>query len=150
MEKKKKRKGLFQYAQFSAIGVSNAAVDIGTLNLLLYFFPTDERVMLTTYNTVSYCLAVANSYIWNVLITFKDSAKGSNKQRMAFVLQGLVSLGVNNLVFIGGNTLFEALGVPGWLRYNLAKGVAMFLSFTASFFMIKYFVFKDAHPHKEK
>ncbi|WP_252311232.1 GtrA family protein [Sinobaca sp. H24] len=49
--------------------------------------------MLTTYNTVSYCLAVANSYIWNVLITFKDSAKGSNKQRMAFVLQGLVSLG---------------------------------------------------------
>ncbi|WP_252311231.1 hypothetical protein [Sinobaca sp. H24] len=57
---------------------------------------------------------------------------------------------MNNLVFIGGNTLFEALGVPGWLRYNLAKGVAMFLSFTASFFMIKYFVFKDAQPHKEK
>ncbi|WP_026701317.1 GtrA family protein [Salibacterium aidingense] len=143
MAKKEKTKGPFQFMQFSVIGLANAGVDIGTLNLLLLLFPTDERGLLALFNTIAYSLAVANSYFWNVLITFRNSAEGSNRQRLMFILQGIVSLGVNNLVFLGANQLFEWVGMHRWLRYNIAKGCAMFLSFTSSFFMIKYFVFKD-------
>ncbi|SFP86956.1 GtrA family protein [Salibacterium halotolerans] len=143
MAKKEQTKGPFQFMQFSVIGLTNAGVDIGTLNLLLLLFPTDERGLLALFNTIAYSLAVANSYFWNVMITFRNSAEGSRRQRLMFILQGIVSLGVNNIVFLGANQLLEMAGVPRWLRYNAAKGCAMFLSFTASFFMIKFFVFQD-------
>ncbi len=132
-----------QFLQFGVIGFANAAIDIGTLNLLLILFHTDDRGMLLLYNTISYILAVVNSYYWNASITFKRSAKGSNRQRILFIVQGLVSLGVSNLVFLGANELLQLIGTNNWLRYNVAKGLAMFLSFLASFFMVKYFVFRD-------
>ncbi|UJL47505.1 GtrA family protein [Virgibacillus sp. NKC19-16] len=142
MRQHKRKKGPFQFLQFSVIGVANAAIDIGTLNLLLLLFHTEGSSMLVLYNTIAYTLSVANSYFWNASITFRNSAEGSKRQRITFIIQAIVSLGVNNLVFLGVNSLLVALGVPGWLRYNVAKGIAMFLSFCSSFFMIKYFVFK--------
>ncbi|SFE79639.1 GtrA family protein [Alteribacillus iranensis] len=142
MKRDKKRRGPFQFMQFSVIGAANAGIDIGTLNLLLLLFPTEDRMVLAAFNTIAYSLAVANSYFWNAYITFRHASEKSNRQRIAFILQGLVSLGINNLVFLGLSELFQMIGVPRWIRYNLAKGTAMFLSFTASFFMIKYFVFK--------
>lgn len=147
MEKKKRKKGPFQFLQFSVIGLSNAAIDIGILNILLLLFHTDERGLLLLYNTIAYTLAVANSYFWNARFTFQHSAKGSSRQRILFIVQGIVSLGVNNLVFIVNNTLLEIFGVPNWLRYNVAKGLAMLLSFLASYFMIKFFVFKKARKN---
>ncbi|MFD2761531.1 GtrA family protein [Lentibacillus juripiscarius] len=143
MAQNKQKRGPMQFLQFGVIGFANAAIDIGTLNLLLILFHTDDRGMLLLYNTISYILAVVNSYYWNASITFKRSAKGSNRQRILFIVQGLVSLGVSNLVFLGANELLQLIGTNNWLRYNVAKGLAMFLSFLASFFMVKYFVFRD-------
>lgn len=139
----KPKRGPLQFLQFGVIGFANAGIDIGTLNLLLILFHTDDRMMLLLYNTIAYTLAIVNSYYWNASITFKRSAKGNNRQRILFIVQGLISLGVSNLVFLGVNELLQLTSVPNWLRYNIAKGMAMFLSFLASFFMIKYFVFKD-------
>ncbi|GAB3060974.1 GtrA family protein [Virgibacillus ainsalahensis] len=147
MKKQRKWRGPFQFLQFSVIGFSNAAIDIGTLNLLLLLFHTEERGWLIVFNTIAYTLAIINSYYWNASITFRTSAKGNNKQRLKFILQGIVSLGVNNLVFLAFGEILQFFGVPGWLRVNIAKGIAMGLSFTASFFMIKYFVFKDTRKH---
>lgn len=143
MAQQKTKRGPLQFLQFGVIGFANAAIDIGTLNLLLILFHTDDSMLLLLFNTISYSLAVANSYFWNASITFKHAAKGSSRQRILFVVQGLVSLGVSNLVFLGANELLNFIPVPNWMRYNIAKGLAMFLSFLASFFMVKYFVFKD-------
>lgn len=139
----KTKRGPLQFLQFGVIGVSNALIDIGTLNLLLILFHTDDRILLLLFNTTAYSLAVANSYYWNARFTFKHAAERSNRQRILFVIQGLVSLGVSNLVFLGMNELLELAAVPNWWRYNIAKGLAMFLSSLASFFMVKYVVFKD-------
>ncbi|KAB8129363.1 GtrA family protein [Gracilibacillus oryzae] len=139
----KRKSGRFQFLQFGIIGVGNALIDIGTLNLLLLLFYTDDRMLLLVYNTISYSLAVANSYFWNASVTFNRTSEGSNYQRIGFFIQALISLGISNIVFIGLNSLMEWLGVLNWLRYNLAKGLAMLLSSLASFFMVKYYVFKD-------
>ncbi|GAA0440235.1 hypothetical protein GCM10008983_16490 [Lentibacillus halophilus] len=143
MAQNKQKRGPMQFLQFGVIGFANAAIDIGTLNLLLLLFHTDAKGLLLLYNTIAYTLAVANSYYWNVIITFKRSAEGSNRQRILFIVQGLVSLGVNNLIFLGVNELLQLIGINNWLQYNVAKGMAMFLSFLASFFMVKYVVFRD-------
>ncbi|WP_208591654.1 GtrA family protein [Gracilibacillus suaedae] len=139
----KRKSGRFQFFQFSIIGVSNALIDIGVLNLLLLLFHTDKSAMLLLYNSISYCLAILNSYIWNASITFNRTSKGSSYQRIAFFVQALISLGISNLVFLGANSLFAIMEIPNWWRYNLSKALAMGLSSLASFFMIKYMVFKD-------
>ncbi|MFC4558969.1 GtrA family protein [Virgibacillus kekensis] len=150
MGNQKTKKNPFEFLQFSVIGAANAGIDIGTLNLLLLLFPTEDKVLLAVFNTIAYSLAVANSYYWNAKITFKRKAVGNNRQRFIFFIQALISLGINNLVFIGSTALMENLGVARWLRYNIAKGLAMLLSFLASFFMIKYAVFKKRKTHKMK
>lgn len=144
---KNKKSGPFQFMQFSVIGASNALIDIGVLNLLLILFNNENWGLLLLYNTIAYILSIVNSYFWNAKFTFRHAAEGSNRQRMMFMIQALVSLGVNNVGFIGVNALMAAIGVPNWIRYNLAKGVAMFLSFIASFFMIKYAVFRKKPTH---
>ncbi|MBT2569652.1 GtrA family protein [Planococcus sp. ISL-110] len=149
MENGGKSRAPVQTLQFTVIGISNAAVDIGSLNLLLLVHPTDHSGTLTLFNTIAYCLAVSNSYIWNSMITFRHTAKGSSKQRFGFFVQGLFSLLINNGVFLAFNLLFQSIGMPAWIRHNLAKGLAMFASFSASFFMIKYLVFKDK-PHRNQ
>ena len=144
MKNGRKSRAPVQTLQFTVIGISNAAVDIGSLNLLLLMHPTDHSGTLTLFNTIAYCLAVSNSYVWNSMITFRHAAKGSSNQRFGFFMQGLFSLLINNGVFLAFNLLFQSIGMPSWIRHNLAKGLAMFASFSASFFMIKYFVFKDS------
>lgn len=143
MNQKEKSRTPIQTLQFSIIGVSNAIVDIGSLNVLLILYPTEERGILLMLNTIAYMLAVVNSYIWNSLFTFRRSAEGTAKQRISFILQGAFSLLINNGVFFAANELLRFFGMPTWLRHNIAKGIAMFSSFAASFFMIKYLVFRD-------
>lgn len=143
MIQRKKKRGPLQFLQFSAVGIANAVIDIVSLNLLVLIFPTSDRLLLLLFNTIAYSLSVANSYFWNATFTFKRTAKGSNRQRTLFIAQGIISLGVSNLVFISVNEVLDFTAVPNWMRYNIAKGLAMFLSFLSSFFMVKYFVFKD-------
>lgn len=150
MGKSRKRRAPIQRMQFTVIGLANAAVDIGSLNLLLLLFYTEDRGTLLLYNTIAYTLAITNSYIWNSFFTFRETAKGTAKQRIKFILQGLLSLGINNGVFLASNTLFQFLGVPVWIRHNLAKGLAMFASFAASYFMMKYMVFKGSKRTNQK
>lgn len=150
MENSKKSRTPIQTLQFTIIGASNALVDIGSLNLLLLVHPTDQGSTLTLFNTLAYCLAVGNSYIWNSRITFRHASKGSNKQRLGFFLQGLVSLLINNGIFLVFNLFFQTIGMPAWIRHNLSKILAMFASFLASFFMIKYLVFKDRERQSQR
>ncbi|QGH33396.1 GtrA family protein [Gracilibacillus salitolerans] len=143
MKEKKRKSGRFQFFQFSIIGASNALIDIGVLNVLLLLFHTENSALLIVYNSIAYSLAILNSYIWNARITFKRVSKGSPYQRFVFFTQALISLGISNLVFLGANSLFAIMELPNWWRYNLSKVIAMGLSSLASFFMIKYVVFKD-------
>ena len=122
-ENRKQWRDPFHFLQFSAIGISNAIVDMGTLNLLLYIFQTEESGWLFVFNTIAYSLAVSNSYFWNAGITFGAS----------FIIPGDISLGVNNFVFRVFSELFRFSDVTGWLSVNIIKGIAMRLSFTASF-----------------
>lgn len=131
-----------QYFRYCIVGLSCAAIDLGLLNGLLYFFPTERTSLLTLYNSIAYGLAVLNSYIWNSKYTFKE--KKSPKQFMAFIIQALVSLLIANIVFILGLWLLGFVYVlPKWLKTNIAKTVSMFLSSTASFFFNKFIVFRN-------
>ncbi|WP_053218729.1 GtrA family protein [Virgibacillus senegalensis] len=133
-----------QILQFSFIGIANAVIDIGVLNLLLWKWPTEETSMLFIFNTIAYFLAILNSYIWNVKYTFSHHARINTKEISLFSLQAVVAWIINNLVFIGLSKLLQFSGLPlsSFFVHNIAKGAAMFLSFSTSFLLMKFIVFR--------
>ncbi|MCA0988705.1 GtrA family protein [Guptibacillus algicola] len=154
MKQSQKGKGSKQVISFSAIGIMNALVDIGALNLLMLLFPTDDRIQLISYNTIAYTLAITNSYFWNAKLTFPSKAIHDRKQIVLFIVQAVIALAVSNLVFYGALYLFdlEWISIANYIERNIAKGLAMFLSSASSFFMMKHIVFPRTHrsPGQER
>src|SRR3712207_9514975 len=89
----KLKKGSVRFSKFTIVGFINAFVDIGTLNLFLWFASTRDPSALALYNGVALVLATVNSYLWNTRWTFKGRAKRRDqRQRTLFTAQALRSV----------------------------------------------------------
>jgi membrane protein DedA with SNARE-associated domain/putative flippase GtrA len=132
-----------RYAQFSLVGVSNAAVDLGTLNLLLVLFPTRFPAVLVLYNLLALVLTNANSYLWNTLWTFRHHARHDARQVSLFALQAALSIAVGSLaLWLVARGLVAYEGLSSLAAGNVAKVVSMVVGSTTSFAILRYFVFR--------
>src|SRR5229473_2405525 len=61
---------LWQLVRFGIVGVLNTTIDIVTLNILLWRFPTHNANLLLVYNTIAYTLGALNSFALNKYWTF--------------------------------------------------------------------------------
>ena len=131
-----------KYAQFSLVGASNMLVDVGTLNLFLLLWPTHSPELLVVYNVGALILANANSYLWNTLWTFRHQARHDAKQVSLFTAQGLLNVGVSNLLlWLTAHGLKAYTDLSPWVSGNVAKVVSMVVASTLSFLFLRYFVF---------
>jgi putative flippase GtrA len=136
------RSGGLRFSKFSVVGVSNAVVDIGTLNLLLWLEPTREPWQLALYNALALLLANLNSYVWNSLWTFRGRAAYDRRQTVLFTLQALVNMGVSNgLFWLLVRVLIGYQVVSPFVAGNAAKLVSVAIASTISFFTMRYLVF---------
>jgi putative flippase GtrA len=132
-----------QYLRFCAVGVSNAVVDLGALNLLLLLYPTRSDLTLLLYNTIAVILAIANSYLWNTRWTFYDQTTSSTRERMLFVAQALLNIAINNIVLFSMTDLLP-METGEWSIFsaNLAKLAAMVAASSISFVLLRTVVFR--------
>jgi putative flippase GtrA len=132
------------YAEFSVVGVANAVVDLGTLNLLLWLWPTAAPVWLALYNTLALILANANSYFWNSIWTFrKQSQRADPSQKtVGFGAQAILNVGVNNVLFWVAVELLAATTLPVVIGQNMAKVVSTIGASALSFPVLRYIVFR--------
>lgn len=136
------RRGGIRFSKFSMVGFTNALVDIGTLNLLLWLAPTREAWLLAIYNLVALVLANTNSYFGNAFWTFRGRASHSRRQTSLFFLQALVNIAVSNgLFYLLVRTLLIYDVVPGWIAGNVAKVISIIVASVMSFFLMRYMVF---------
>jgi putative flippase GtrA len=140
--KAKLKSGGKRFSKFSLVGISNAAVDIGVLNLFLWLAPTREVTLLVIYNGVALILANLNSYAWNTLWTFRGRAKHDTRQIVLFGLQMLVNIGISNGLFWALiRPIIIYTEVPTYLAGNVAKIISVLVASTISFFIMRYVVF---------
>jgi putative flippase GtrA len=137
-----------RYARFSLVGVSNALVDLGAINLLLFIHPTREPWLLVLFNLLALALTNANSYLWNTLWTFRHHARHDARQVGLFTLQGVLNAAIaSGVLWVVAHLLlayFPALSAQ--LAGNIAKLASMFIASSASFFFLHYLVFgKKGH-----
>lgn len=139
----KLKKGTVRFSKFTVVGLSNALIDIGTLNLFLWLAPTRDPTLLVLYNGVALVLANLNSYVWNTRWTFRGRAKRNNlRQRALFALQALVNISISNGLFWGMiRPLLIYTDMPAYLAGNVAKIISVVVASTVSFFFMRYVVF---------
>ena len=149
--KAKLKSGGKRFSKFSIVGLSNAVIDIGVLNLFLWLEPTREVYLLVLYNGVALVLANLNSYVWNTLWTFKGRAEHDVRQVSLFVLQALVNVGVSSGLFWALiHPVIVYTEVPTYLAGNVAKIISITVASTLSFFIMRYVVFSRRRWFKDR
>lgn len=139
----KLRTGSVRFSKFTIVGLSNAVVDIGTLNLFLLLASTRDPSILALYNGVALVLANANSYFWNTRWTFRGRAKRRDaRQRILFTIQAVFNICVSNGLFYAlVHPILVYTDVPAYLAGNVAKLISVAVTSTLSFFVLRYLVF---------
>jgi putative flippase GtrA len=139
----KLKKGSVRFSKFTVVGLSNAVVDLGILNLFLWLAHTRDPSVLALYNGIALVLANVNSYVWNTRWTFRGRAKRHDRrQRVLFTLQALFNICVSNgLFFLLVRPVLVYTEVPAYLAGNVAKLVSIAVASTLSFFLMRYLVF---------
>ena len=139
----KLKKGGVRFSKFTVVGLSNAVVDLGILNLFLWLASTRDPSVLALYNGVALVLANVNSYFWNTRWTFRGRAKRRDRrQRVLFTLQALFNICVSNgLFFLLVRPVLVYTEVPAYLAGNVAKLISIAVASTLSFFLMRYLVF---------
>jgi putative flippase GtrA len=140
--KAKLKSGGKRFSKFSIVGLSNAIIDIGVLNLFLWLQPTREVSLLVLYNGVALVLANLNSYLWNTLWTFRGRAEHNLRQIVLFGLQVLVNIGISNGLFWALiRPVIVYTEVPTYLASNVAKIISVIVASTISFFIMRFVIF---------
>eukprot|EP00992_Anisonema_acinus_P003351 TRINITY_DN12868_c0_g1_i1.p1 TRINITY_DN12868_c0_g1~~TRINITY_DN12868_c0_g1_i1.p1 ORF type:complete len:125 (-),score=2.24 TRINITY_DN12868_c0_g1_i1:310-684(-) len=122
---------LRQVLKFGSVGVVNTLLDFAVLNLLagLLGWP------VVPANTISFSIAVTNSFFMNKYWTFEEREGKMHIQFGGFVIVAVVGLLLSDfLVYLFAEDL-------GW-HYNWAKVVSILPVFVWNFLASKYFIFK--------
>lgn len=128
-----------QIIKFSIIGVLNTIIDFSILNFLV-------RILSWTVlpaNTISFSVAVINSYFLNKYWTFRDKQPVHIKQFSTFVAVSLVGLGLSNLLIYLGLEIFKTytFGLSFVWHYNIAKAMSAIIVLVWNFLASKFWVF---------
>lgn len=147
----KLKSGGKRFSKFTIVGLSNAAIDIGVLNLLLWLEPTREVSLLVLYNGVALILANLNSYLWNTLWTFRGRAEHDKRQVLLFALQAIANVAISNGLFWALiHPIVAYTDVSMYLAGNVAKIISVTVASTISFFIMRYVVFSRRRWSKDR
>lgn len=133
---------IFQFSKFALTGVMNTILDMGLLNFLSYWTGIYSGWMIVVLNSVSFVVAVTNSYFWNKHWTFArtDSAKAT--EYLEFIGVAFVGLLLSNIIVYGVTTYVPTDGLKPAMVENLAKILATVIVMFWNFTGFKFFVFK--------
>ena len=142
--REKIKTGSVRFSKFSTVGLINASVDIGVLNLFLWLASTRDPATLALYNGIALALANVSSYVGNSLWTFRKRAVHNRRQTVLFILQAILNVAVGTALFWGlVHPLFVYTDIPAYLVGNVAKLISVAVASTMSFFIMRYLVFSD-------
>ncbi len=133
-----------QFGKFAAIGFTNAAVDFGILNLLIFYFSVAAGVWFSVFKGVSFIISAFHSYFWNKYWTFEAGQSGVTGQEFfKFFIISVIATLVNVIAAsIVVNLVGPQFGLSGqvWANIGAVAGSATALVF--SFLGFRMFVFR--------
>jgi putative flippase GtrA len=137
-------KPIWQIAKFGLVGVLNTLVDFGVLNLLIYLTGVSVGLSFSIFKSISFVVAVVNSYFWNKLWTFQgSSSSGVSREFAQFFVVSVIAFALNvGLASLLVNVIGPQGGLSEKLWANAAALAGTIVSFTWNFLGYKFIVFK--------
>lgn len=133
----------FQFVKFVIVGFLNTALDFGVLNLLSYITGIYSGKEIIILNSVSFVIAMTNSYFWNKYWTFKKAGEAQVKEFLEFVTVGFIGLLINSgVVFTVTTYIAPFVNFSPEVMENLAKAFATIFSLVWNFVGFKFIVFR--------
>src|SRR3990167_1090996 len=134
-----------QFSKFIIVGGVNTGIDFLILNILIYLTGITAGIELFILNSISFSVAVVNSYFMNKYWTFQDKTKTEQEpiKFSQFFAVSIVGIIINGFVLTGITTYIPPLfGLSAVLWANIAKLMATGFSLIWNFIGYKFFVFK--------
>jgi len=130
-----------QFLRFCIVGTSNAVIDFGVLNLLLWLYPTTSVWKILEYNSLAVLLASTNSFFWNKYWTFRQRNPITFREIYRFiVVAGGTTIMNDSLMWLLGRTFPGIIG-SNLLGANVLKLIAIIGTMSISFFGMRLWVF---------
>lgn len=136
----------WQFVRFSMVGVLNTVLDICTLNVLLWLFPTHNATLLLAYNSLAYTVGAVNSFCLNKYWTFRRRQRPTGREVLFFIIINLVGIITNDTLFWGATHVLHPIISNNFLWVNASKAVAVVGTALISYLGMRLWVF-SARAH---
>jgi putative flippase GtrA len=145
------RSTCWQFLRYCLVGGANTAIDLLTINILLWGFPTNNVLVLVLYNSVAYCSGALSSFFLNKYWTFRYKRKTTRREVIRFIVTLLLEVLYSNaLIWLAGKILQPLITNPA-LWGNASKLVAIAGSTLLSYSFMRFWTFASAsHGHSKK
>jgi putative flippase GtrA len=139
-----KKRDVFQFLRFVAVGFLNTAIDFGILNFLRWVFAATSGWPILVFNGISVSAAMGNSYFLNKYWAFKKKETENRlMETILFVFFTALGMGINTLiVYYFSTNLSPVFGINEVLWLNIGKVFATGVSLLWNFFWYKFVVFR--------
>ncbi|MDQ6660524.1 MAG: glycosyltransferase, partial [Chloroflexota bacterium] len=136
-----------QVMRFGVVGILNTFIDILTLNILLWRFPTHNPDLLLFYNSIAYLFGAINSYGLNKYWTFKHTSAMTKGEILRFAMLNILGIICNDSIIWGVASILHPFITNELLWANVSKGSAVLGTMMVSYFGMRLWVFTK-HPQK--
>ena len=137
---------LWQFLRYCLVGGANTIIDVLTLNLLLWRFPTNNVQVLVVYNSLAYTSGALSSFFFNKHWTFRYKQRMTWKVVVRFAMSLVLEvLSSNALVWLAGRALQPVIANPA-LWCNASKLVAVVCGTATSYALMRFWTFAGGPP----
>lgn len=134
---------MYTFFKFFCVGVLNTALDFLVLNVCIFFFGTGAHGgLFVVFKSISFLVAVANSYLLNKYWVFEQGSAISVKEPLLFFIISCVGFWINVSIAFAMFTIFVQVVSPQFAA-NIGALMGTFVVFAWNFIGYRFFVFTE-------
>lgn len=139
-----------QFLRYCLVGGVNTAIDLLTLNILLWRFPTNNVQVLVVYNSFAYSSGAVSSFFLNKHWTFRRKQRTTRREVVRFATILLFEvLYSNGLVWLAGKALQPVIANPT-LWGNASKLLAVAVGAVITYIVMRFWTFAGGSQDQPK